>query len=116
MGAEWNKANRAKCAAATRRHYQRNKESKKQYARDQRDRLRRAALARYGNICACCGECDPAFLTIDHIVPAGKRKSEYERKALYAWLKSQGYPDGFQTLCWNCNMAKGAGKVCPHQL
>jgi hypothetical protein len=28
----------------------------------------------------------------------------------------QGFPDGFQTLCFNCNVGKYKnGGVCPHQ-
>lgn len=32
-----------------------------------------------------------------------------------SWLKTNGYPDGFQTLCHNCNMAKGFYGICPHK-
>jgi len=33
---------------------------------------------------------------------------------MYRWLKKQGYPKGYQVLCFNCNFASAWG-VCPHQ-
>ncbi len=34
---------------------------------------------------------------------------------LYNWLKRNNFPKGFQTMCINCNFAKGMFGVCPHQ-
>lgn len=31
------------------------------------------------------------------------------------WLRRNNYPNGFQVLCHNCNMAKGFYGKCPHQ-
>lgn len=69
--------------------------------------------------CACCGEANVPFLTIDHITGGGVK----QRKALhvssvagfYTWLRKNGYPEGYQVLCFNCNGAKsGSGKrFCP---
>jgi hypothetical protein len=115
VGASWNKANPDKCADASSQYYRRNAETIKAKQRRRAAELKTAAFAVYGTACACCGVEGEAFLTIDHIVPAGKRKSAYERKALYQWLKTAGYPAGFQTLCWNCNMAKRDNERCPHQ-
>ena len=32
----------------------------------------------------------------------------------YRWLKNHNYPEGFQVLCYNCNLPKGVYGVCPH--
>ena len=43
-----------------------------------RDELRAAVIAGYGGHCACCGEANPGFLTIDHIygLADGQRRSD----------------------------------------
>ena len=90
--------------------------------RDERRRarsdIRRMVLEHYGGVCACCGETEPAFLTIDHINNDGAA----HRRAIGAtsashfavWLYRHGYPDGFQVLCANCNHAKAVVGTCPH--
>ena len=30
----------------------------------------------------------------------------------YAWLVRNGFPEGFQTLCWPCNKSKDTGDRC----
>lgn len=72
------------------------------------------AVINYSNpkgsaICNNCGEQDIDLLCLDHIDGKGKR----HRKELnvggsgfYRWLERQGYPQGFQVLCYNCNMKK----------
>lgn len=69
--------------------------------------------------CACCGENDFGFLTLDHINNDGaewrrQNKSARSGFALYSWLKRNGFPGGLQVLCWNCNSARGALSKCPH--
>lgn len=55
------------------------------------------------------------FLTIDHINNDG---AEHKRSRagvdLYDWIIKHNFPDTFQTLCWNCNCAKGKYGSCPH--
>ena len=70
--------------------------------------------------CSCCGETQLAFLTLDHIIPIrrkrdGKGSRNNSGVHTYAKLRMQGYPAGFQVLCFNCNCAKAANPVCPHQ-
>lgn len=81
-------------------------------------------LAHYGSCCACCGEAEPKFLVVDHINNDGARHREEigqgARKigsgsVMHAWLVANDFPDGFQLLCANCNMAKQNGG-CPHAL
>ena len=85
-------------------------------------RLKAAAFAAYGGaVCACCGETEPAFLTIDHINGGGNkhRKSIAEgtgTSKMWIWLRNNGYPPGFQILCANCNFGRWRnGGVCPHK-
>ena len=85
----------------------------KEYAQAKKD----AAFAAYGGYrCACCGIVEPVFLCLDHINNDGAkmRKIHGCGPKFYSWLKKQGYPRGFQVLCWNCNSAKTFGE-CPHK-
>jgi hypothetical protein len=82
--------------------------------------LKAAVIEAYGGKCSCCGESEPAFLTIDHIDGNGadkRRAGEGSGGALYSSLKRRGFPkEGYQLLCFNCNCAKGRNGVCPHEL
>lgn len=69
-----------------------------------------------GVLCKCCGETLIEFLTLDHIEGNGK---EHRRQLgncyqLYSSLKKNGFPLGFQVLCYNCNIAKFKCGCCPH--
>jgi hypothetical protein len=55
------------------------------------------------------------FLTIDHIDGGGSQHRREVGGRIARWLIAQGLPDGFQTLCHNCNYAKYRLGVCPHQ-
>lgn len=72
--------------------------------------------------CACCGESNLDFLTLDHVNGGGTK----ERIAIFGrpnsagtrffkWLINSGFPSGYQILCANCNMSKGAHAACVHQ-
>jgi hypothetical protein len=83
----------------------------------------------YGGKCFCCGESEPSFLCIDHINDDGAshreligygRTTDGRRKVgsgsiMYAWLVKNGFPEDFQLLCANCNMAKQSLGYCPHK-
>lgn len=86
-----------------------------------RDGVRYRCLAAYSNglpSCACCEEETFEFLTLDHIDGGGNeaRRREGHRggTAQYSRLSRQGFPPGYQVLCWNCNAAKGLYGECPH--
>jgi hypothetical protein len=66
-------------------------------------------------MCVCCRESDIRFLTIDHINGGGRQHVRTLKTSLYAWLRREGFPSGFQTLCWNCNAARHIYGRCPHQ-
>lgn len=90
-----------------------------------RRQLRRDVFIAYGGaFCACCGESIFEFLTIDHINNDGsqhRKKLFKENGKIMAGvdfcrlLKKQGFPPGYQVLCWNCNVTKGLYGQCPHK-
>lgn len=83
------------------------------------DRIKVEVINHYGGKCNCCGEEERMFLTIDHIASDG---AEHRRNnniksgsGTYRWLKKNGFPRGFQVLCYNCNSGRHInGGVCPH--
>ena len=84
--------------------------------------LRDLIFGRYGEVCVACGEDDRDVLCIDHI---GNNGNGHRRKLgisggtkFYYWLKKEGLPDGYQTLCVNCNWSKhkNGGIIPEHRL
>lgn len=85
----------------------------------------------YGRWCACCGEDNPLFLSIDHV--NGRTEADFHpitefrhsttgnkrpRTGVHAakQARREGYPDTYQVLCFNCNCGKNRnGGVCPHR-
>ena len=66
--------------------------------------------------CACCDESMYEFLCLDHIDGGGtQHRKELGTKYIYAWLIRNNYPEGYQVMCHNCNMAKGFYGQCPHK-
>ena len=78
-----------------------------------RTQLKLEVLTHYGNgKCACvqCGFDDILALSIDHINGNG---NEHRRvlgttggRPFYVWLKKNNYPEGYRTLCMNCQYIK----------
>jgi hypothetical protein len=73
-----------------------------------------------GGICACCGEREFKFLTIDHVGEWGALhrrslgRNSNTRKVLQDII-NMGYPrDKFQVLCYNCNNTNAFYGGCPH--
>jgi hypothetical protein len=73
----------------------------------------------YGGHCACCGETELVFLSLDHLNDNGAehrrqlREEGINGNGLYRRLRQLDYPSGYQVLCFNCNWAKSHGG-CPH--
>ena len=80
------------------------------YGREYRWQIKAEVLTYYGNgklACVKCGFDDIRGLTIDHICGGGtKHKASLGSSNLYLWLKRNGFPKGYQTLCANCNLIK----------
>jgi hypothetical protein len=79
-------------------------------------------LDHYGTTCACCGEANRLFLTLDHIKgdgAASRRSKGLGRSGGYPYyvaLIREGFPLGYQTLCFSCNCGRARNRgVCPHQ-
>ena len=84
-----------------------------------RQKLREEIWAAYGTECACCGEARKEFLSIDHIDGGGcaeRRAGGRSGVNFYARLRMLGYPEGYRTLCHNCNQTLGFHGYCPHDL
>ena len=80
-------------------------------------RVKEKFLAIYGNICACCGEFDKRFLTLDHVNGGGTKVRKQNRSRLFCHRQALKLVDKqkYQTLCFNCNQAKHIYKECPHK-
>lgn len=82
--------------------------------------LRHEGIMAYGGYrCACCGETEPKFLTLDHIFNDGsahRKKIKNRGAGIFKWLKDHSYPADFQILCMNCNHGKALNNgICPHE-
>ena len=97
---------------------QNNRERRNKAERDRRAVLVALVKEHYGNKCACCGETDPLFLTIDHMNNDGAehRRGKGTASNICIWLIRNNFPEGFQLMCYNCNCGRARnGGVCPHQ-
>lgn len=74
----------------------------------------------YGNVCACCGETEPLFLTIDHMngragEPSHGRTHTLRGTTMLRQIIRE-WPDDIQILCFNCNSGRERnGGICPHK-
>lgn len=82
------------------------KEHNREYFKNYREHLRNEALNHYGRKCVGCEEMIDEFLTLDHKNNDGSDTKEKYGHDNYALAKSLGWPDTFQTMCWNCQTAK----------
>jgi len=113
--------NRERIRAQPRAFYQRHREKITQRRKDTFteliEKLKIETLTHYGNgklACVCCGEKLLKFLTIDHIY--GRRGDKKRGFHIYQNLRANNFPEGFQTLCFNCNMGRAMNfGVCPHK-
>lgn len=102
-----NAKNRAWYAANPKARANRSK-----YHQERKIEARLKAFAHYGPdgkaACCRCGIADPDVLTLDHVNDDGAshRKMDKQAKALCFWVAKKGFPDGFRTLCLNCNYKK----------
>lgn len=93
------------------------------YANRQTAIRRQKVLDAYGRECKCCKETIEVFLTIDHKdgngakyrLQLGNGNRSTGSSKFYTWLIKNNFPDGYQTMCWNCNRAKYQLGTCPHQ-
>lgn len=117
------------CTCAIQKNWREKHQTKEQEARwaetvkAKQLRMKHATFAAYGGyVCACCGETERLFLTIDHVFNDGAawrrdnfRNSKAAGRRTYHWLVKHNFPAGFQVLCMNCNFGKRMNHgTCPH--
>lgn len=90
-------------------HRMSNRDATRRY----NQRIKLEVITHYGggkSACVKCGFNDIRALSIDHIEGKGAehRKIVGSGVGFYRWLKKHDYPEGFQTLCMNCQSIKRA--------
>lgn len=102
-------ANKDKARAYMKHWYQ---QFGKQHEALARIEIKTEVLTHYGKgclACAMCGESRLACLSIDHINGGGvshrKELNAYGYR-FYKRLKHDNFPEGYQTLCMNCQFIK----------
>ena len=108
------------------KEWEKNHPERKDYHKKKITRYRMEALNHYcgnnnlGPWCQCCGITEVEFLTIDHMDDNGaKHRREINSRGgtdFYLWLRRNHWPDGYQVLCFNCNLARGYHGYCPHKI
>lgn len=100
---EWCKKNR-----------ERRRETQRLSARKRNRAFKECALKYYGDgklKCVLCGESRIDALSIDHIYGGGnkeRKKTGMIGPRFYKWLIDNEFPDGFRTLCMNCQFCERA--------
>ena len=92
---------------AVKKYYEAHKEEIAKYKKERLQKFKQIVLQHYGQTCACCGESNTEFLTVDHINGEGNKHRKKENyNSILEWLIRNNLPDGFQVLCMNCNFVK----------
>lgn len=101
--------NRDKILEWSREYYQRHRVQKGIYRKQHRQEIKIEVLTYYGNgklACIKCGFNNVDALSIDHINGNGGNHRNVIGNSIYSWLRARNYPDGYQTLCMNCQYIK----------
>lgn len=106
------------------RHCEFHTEEKRKRSRARARERRKKVIEHYGGKCACCEDATYEFLTVDHknndgashrrelMNTPGSRNYAFQ---IVNFIVANDFPDGFQILCWNCNLAKAKHGECPHE-
>jgi len=112
---KWREANKEHVKVTSRLYWENHREQQREYQKNFRDKLRLDVLNFYSNNapkCARCGIDDMDVLCIDHIENNGSRQRKElfgdsrQGNQMYWWLRKNGFPVGYQVFCWNCNHKK----------
>lgn len=91
-------------------YFTHDKSQRAEYFKQYRQSYKSDVLTHYGEgECKCikCGYNDLRALSIDHINGKGSlHRISIKRTNIYRWLKKNNYPEGYQTLCMNCQWVK----------
>ncbi|WP_157368697.1 hypothetical protein [Zavarzinella formosa] len=66
-------------------------------------------MSNYSNGAMCCSHCgydNMLALSIDHVNGGGCKHRQEINKNFYSWLRKNGFPEGYQVLCMNCQFVK----------
>jgi len=105
-------------------YYDAHREHYRNYEKSRWNKYKLLVWGYYSNgsiKCNCCGETMLEFLALDHIDNNGneerKRLGNIKGTAFYKYLVDNGYPKGYQVLCFNCNWGKAhtLDHICPHK-
>ena len=122
------RSHREQCIQTARRSQERNRDRylrlRREYEARKIKRVVPLVIGHYSGgtfRCACCGESQRDFLTIDHVNGNGYKTCKAlviprGGSELYRWLVRRGFPSGYAVLCMNCNASKGKHGVCAHKL
>jgi hypothetical protein len=121
------RAHREKCIELARRFQERNRDkylhTRREYEAKKIRKVIPLVLGHYSGgsfVCACCGQSERDFLTIDHVDGQGNRMARElgvprGGSELYRWLVRNQFPSGFAVLCANFNSSKGKHGLCVHK-
>ncbi len=92
-------------------YYEKNRNKWDIYHERARLKLKNDVLGHYGNgklACVRCGFDNERALSIDHINGGGNKHAKQVGfgMAMWYWLRRNNYPEGYQTLCMNCQFIK----------
>jgi len=106
---QYRREHKEQTSLAKKRHRQLNRELLSGRDKVRKERLKVEVLSHYGRdskaSCIVCGEDRLPCLSIDHIEGGGNKETR-RGITFYYWLKKSSYPEGFQTLCMNCQWMK----------
>jgi hypothetical protein len=94
------------------------RDERREYRKLYLKRLKNQVYTAYGNCCACCGEGNAGFLSIDHVNGGGRKHRQAVGGGTMVLLDiiKRGFPSEFRLLCYNCNLGRQfSGGVCPHE-
>jgi hypothetical protein len=117
---EWAKQHRERATRNSRKWRKNNPEKVKEIVRRNHLKRKKLCIVKYGKNggCVCCGEKEISFLSLDHIKDNGakdKRKYGPGERLRYWMIIRDKFPEGLQTLCFNCQWGKRIYKgFCPH--
>ena len=111
MGKEYREKNKEQVNKQKREHYQVSGKIKQQ----QNKKIIVEYYSEGRNCCNCpsCNESNIEFLAIDHIEGGGGKHRKQVSGNFYNYLIKEDFPEGYQILCHNCNVAKRDKGYCP---
>lgn len=100
-------------------HLNKMKEYYQNVTKVRRMKERLDVIYHYGSKCACCGESNIKFLTLDHVNNDGAEQRKRDgniQSDLPRYIIKNDYPSDIQVLCLNCNSGRYHNKgICPHK-